>query len=191
MGLKDTVVIALRRAALLHNLGRLAIGNGILDKAGPLNPAEWERMRLYTYHTERVLVRPAILRHLARLAGSVQERLDGSGFHRGLPAAMLSTSARLFAAADVYQALTEERPHRPALAPEAAARELSAEVQAGRLTAKPPTASWRRPATRGHARLEAGPPGSPTVRSKCSDEWRRRSRTKRSRGARDLGRLSR
>lgn len=59
MGLKDAEVIALRRAALLHNLGRLAVGNGILDKAGPLNPPEWERMLLYPYHTERVLVRPA------------------------------------------------------------------------------------------------------------------------------------
>ncbi len=83
--------------------------------------------------TERVVVRPAILRPLAPLAGSVQERLHGSGYHRGLPAAMLSREARLLAAADVYQAITEERPYRLALAPDAVARELSAEVRAGRL----------------------------------------------------------
>ena len=131
--LKASEIVALRHAALLHNLGRLAIGNGILDKPGPLNPAEWERLRLYPYHTERVVVRPAILRPLAPLAGSVQERLDGSGYHRGLPAAMLSTEARLLQAADVYQAMTEERPYRPALPADAVARELTAEVQAGRL----------------------------------------------------------
>lgn len=99
----------------------------------PLNPAEWERMRLYPYHTERVVVRPAILRPLASLAGSVQEGLDGTGYHRGLPAAMLSTQARLLGAADVYQAMTEERPHRAALSANAVARDLTAEVQAGRL----------------------------------------------------------
>lgn len=132
-GLQPADVAELQRAALLHNLGRLAIGNGILDKAGPLNAAEWERMRLYPYHTERVLARPRALESVAPLAGAIQERLDGSGYYRGLHSAMLSTAARLLAAADVYQALTEERPYRPALSPAAAARELSAEVQAGRL----------------------------------------------------------
>ncbi len=133
LALKDADVSALHRSALLHNLGRLAIANGILDKPAPLNPAEWERLRLYPYYTERVIARPAILRPLAPLTSSVQERLDGSGYHRRLPAAMLSREARLLAAADVYQAMIEERPQRPALAVDAAAHQLSAEVDAGRL----------------------------------------------------------
>lgn len=131
--LGDVEVRSLRRAALLHHLGRVAIANGIWDKRGRLNAAEWERVRLYPYHTERIVFRLQALRPLATLAGSVQERLDGSGYHRGIPATLLSTEARVLAAADVYQAMTEDRPHRPALAPEVAARELRTAVETGRL----------------------------------------------------------
>jgi HD-GYP domain-containing protein (c-di-GMP phosphodiesterase class II) len=133
LSLADIEVQSLRRAALLHHLGRVAIANGIWDKRGLLNAAEWERLRLYPYHTERIVSRAPALRPLATLAASVQERLDGSGYHRGVPAALLSTGARVLAAADAYQAMTEERPHRPALVPQVAARELRAEVEAGRL----------------------------------------------------------
>ena len=133
MSLGEIEIQSLRRAALLHHLGRVAIANGIWDKRGSLNPAEWERVRLYPYHTERILARPAALRPMATLAASVQERLDGSGYHRGVPAAVLPTAARLLAAADVYVAMAEERPHRPALVPDAAVRELRSEAEAGRL----------------------------------------------------------
>jgi HD-GYP domain-containing protein (c-di-GMP phosphodiesterase class II)/DNA-binding CsgD family transcriptional regulator len=133
LSLGDIEVQSLRRAALLHHLGRVAIANGIWDKRGPLSAAEWERLRLYPYHTERIVSRAPALQSLATLAASVQERLDGSGYHRGVPAALLSTGARVLAAADAYQAMTEERPHRPALVPQLAARELRAEVEAGRL----------------------------------------------------------
>ncbi len=124
---------ALQRAALLHDLGRVSVPNGIWDKRGRLGAAEWERVRLHAYHTERILAPAAALRPFAAIAGMHHERLDGSGYHRGLPAALLRTPARLLAAADVYQALGEERPHRPALAPEAAAKEVEREVAAGRL----------------------------------------------------------
>jgi DNA-binding NarL/FixJ family response regulator len=90
-------------------------------------------VRLYPYHTERIVGRPAAFEGLAPLAGAVQERLDGSGYHRGVPAAVITTAARVLAAADVYQSMTEERPHRPALEAAAAARELTAEVEVGRL----------------------------------------------------------
>jgi HD-GYP domain-containing protein (c-di-GMP phosphodiesterase class II) len=126
-------VVTLRRAALLHNLGRLAVASGTWGKPGPLNIAEWERIRLYPYHTERIVHRASALRPLALLSGSAQERLDGGGYHRGLPAAMLPVPARVLAVAAAYQAMTEERPYRPALMPAAAAKELSAEVKAGRL----------------------------------------------------------
>jgi len=129
----DSEIVPLRQAALLHHLGRVGVANGIWDKPGRLSGGEWERVRLYPYHTERIVGRPPAFDGLAPLAGAVQERLDGSGYHRGVPAAVIPTGARVLAAADAYQAMTEERPHRPALTVEAAAQELAAEVDAGRL----------------------------------------------------------
>src|SRR5262249_58150130 len=92
-----------------------------------------EKVRLDAYDTERVLARPEGLARLGRLAALHHERLDGSGYHRQLARAALSPAARLLAAADVFQALTEARPHRAAHAPEAAAGVISAEARAGRL----------------------------------------------------------
>lgn len=133
MRLDQVEVESLRRAALLHNIGRLAVPSGIWAKPSQLNPGEWERVRLYPYHTERIMARSAALKPIASLSGSVQERLDGSGYYRGLVAPLLSVSARLLAAADVYQALREDRPVRPARSPDTAARELAGEVTAGHL----------------------------------------------------------
>jgi HD-GYP domain-containing protein (c-di-GMP phosphodiesterase class II) len=99
----------------------------VWDKPGPLTIGEREQVRLHPYHTERILSRSAVLAPLAQVAGMHHERTDGSGYHRGAPAASQPRMARILAAADVYQALTEERPHRPALSPEAAARVLEAQ----------------------------------------------------------------
>jgi HD-GYP domain-containing protein (c-di-GMP phosphodiesterase class II) len=109
------------------------VSAGLWGKPGPLSAREWEQVRLHAYYTERVLARPAALARLGTLAAYHHERLDGSGYHRGAAAAVLSPSARILAAADVYQALTEDRPYRPARDPDAAAAELRREVQAGRL----------------------------------------------------------
>jgi HD-GYP domain-containing protein (c-di-GMP phosphodiesterase class II) len=124
---------ALRRAALLHDLGRAGVSAAIWGKPGPLTDAEWERVRLHPYYTERVLARSPALAPLGQLAGLHHERLDGSGYHRGLPAQLQPPAARLIAAADVYHAMTEPRPHRPARPPELAAEELTREARAGRL----------------------------------------------------------
>jgi len=124
---------AIRRAALLHDLGRVAIPSSILDRAGPLTPAGWEAVRLHPYQTERILARAAPLAHLAHLAGSHHERLDGSGYHRGAPGAQLPIAARLIAAADAYDAATSPRPHRPARAPAAAAASLREDARRGLL----------------------------------------------------------
>ncbi|HNP69837.1 MAG TPA: HD domain-containing phosphohydrolase [Kouleothrix sp.] len=126
-------VATIYRAGLLHDIGRVGVSAGVWGKPGPLSDREREKVRLHTYYTERVLARPAGLARLGALAALHHERLDGSGYHRGLPATLLSPSARLLAAADVYHALCEPRPHRPAFAPEAAAAELRREVRAGRL----------------------------------------------------------
>jgi HD-GYP domain-containing protein (c-di-GMP phosphodiesterase class II) len=132
-GLPAANVVTLRRAALLHDIGRTGVSTGIWDKPGPLSEREWERVRMHPYYTERILARPPALARLGALAGLHHERLDGSGYHRGLPAAMLSPAARILAAADVYHALTEPRPHRPPFSAEAAADEIQREVRAGRL----------------------------------------------------------
>jgi HD-GYP domain-containing protein (c-di-GMP phosphodiesterase class II)/DNA-binding CsgD family transcriptional regulator len=120
-------------AGLLHDLGRVSVPNSIWEKPAALNPSEWERVRLHPYHTERILSQCPVLHHVARLASCDHERLDGHGYHRGLPAAALTTPERVLAAADAYQAMIEERPHRPGLRPVDAARELRSEVKAGRL----------------------------------------------------------
>jgi HD-GYP domain-containing protein (c-di-GMP phosphodiesterase class II) len=133
LGLPDDVAVATRRAGLLHDLGRHGVPATIWDKPGQLTAAERERVRLHTYYTERMLARPSALARLGAIASAHHERLDGSGYHRSLGATSLSMAARVLAAADVYHAMTEPRPHRPARSPEDAATETRAEVRAGRL----------------------------------------------------------
>lgn len=132
-GLPRADALRLRRAGLVHDLGRAGVPNRIWDKRGPLTASEWELVRLHPYYTERALSRPGALAQLGVLAGLHHERLDGSGYYRGVPASMLAPAARILAVADVYSAMTEPRPHRPARAPEVAARELREEVRRGRL----------------------------------------------------------
>ena len=130
----------LRRAALVHDLGRVGIGARIWQKPGPLNADEWEQVRLHPYQTERVLSRSPFLSALAPVAGAHHERVDGCGYHRGASGAELTLLARMLAAADAYHAMTEPRPHRAALLPEQAAEELAREAGAGRLDARAVTA---------------------------------------------------
>jgi HD-GYP domain-containing protein (c-di-GMP phosphodiesterase class II) len=122
-----------RTAALLHDLGMVSVPNGIWDKPGPLNAAEWERVRLHGYHTQRILAQTPLLAELAPLAGAHHERLDGSGYHRGASAPQLEHEARVLAAADAYRAMREHRPYRPALAADAAADALAADARDGKL----------------------------------------------------------
>lgn len=123
----------LRAAALLHDLGRVGVSTAIWDRPGPLNAADWERVRLHTYWTGRILERCPALSPLALLASGHHERRDGRGYHRGVPSGDLPLAARLLAAADVFAALTEPRPHRAAVPAVEAARHLDAEVAAGHL----------------------------------------------------------
>ncbi len=135
-GLPEADARAIRYAALLHDLGRIGIPTSIWEKPGSLTETEWERVRLHPYYTERILVRSKGLAALGALAAAHHERIDGSGYHRAMPASLLSMSARILAVADVYHALCEPRPHRPAQAAEAAADELRRQVRAGRLDAE-------------------------------------------------------
>lgn len=128
------------RAGLLHDVGRVGVPSGVWEKPGALSVGEWEQVRLHPYLTHRVLVRSAALAPLAGMACSHHERLDGSGYHAASPAAAQDEACRLLAASDLYHALTEDRPHRPAHDPAAAARVLHAEVGAGRIDAD--AADW-------------------------------------------------
>jgi HD-GYP domain-containing protein (c-di-GMP phosphodiesterase class II)/DNA-binding CsgD family transcriptional regulator len=133
LGLPDAEKRLLHRAALLHDLGRISAPNRIWDKPGKLSPSEWEAVRMHAYWTERVLSRSALLRDAAELASAAHERLDATGYHRAVPAALLSRPARLLAAADTYHAMREPRAHRPPLDAAEAARIMVEEVAAGRL----------------------------------------------------------
>ena len=126
-------IARLRHAALLHDLGRVAVSSAVWEKPGPLTRGEWEQVRLHSYQTERLLSRIPALSDVADVAGSDHERLDGSGYHRGMSAPQLSVAARVLAAADAWCAMREPRAHRPALAAEQAAGVLRAEATAGRL----------------------------------------------------------
>ena len=123
----------LRLAALLHDLGAVSVGNQIWERRGPLGVTAWEQVRLHAYHTERILVRSALTAPLAPIAGAHHERLDGSGYHRGAPAAALSRAGRVLAVADAFTAMGEPRPHRPALAADDRVRLLGDDAVAGRL----------------------------------------------------------
>ena len=133
LGAADDEVTLVRRSALVSRFGCLGVSNAVWDKARPLSETDWERIRLHPYLTERMLRRSPALAPLGDVAVQLRERLDGSGYPRGLSAASISRPARVLAAADVYQALLEPRPHRGARSPEEAASELRSEVRVGRL----------------------------------------------------------
>jgi HD-GYP domain-containing protein (c-di-GMP phosphodiesterase class II)/DNA-binding CsgD family transcriptional regulator len=133
LGFGPEAVTELRRAALLHDLGRVAVSNRIWEQPTALGRTEWERVRLHPYQTERILARSRVLEPLARPAGMHHERQDGSGYHRGTSGGQVPAAARVLAAADAFQAMTQDRPHRPRLAPEAASAALAQEARSGRL----------------------------------------------------------
>jgi HD-GYP domain-containing protein (c-di-GMP phosphodiesterase class II) len=135
LALSEDVVRTLRRAGLVHDLGRLGVSNAIWDKRGPLGAGESERVRMHPYLTERMLHSSEALASLGAIAVQHRERLDGSGYPRGLLGAAISRPARILGAADAYQAMREPRPYRPERSADEAAAELRGDVKAGRLDA--------------------------------------------------------
>jgi HD-GYP domain-containing protein (c-di-GMP phosphodiesterase class II) len=136
VGLTGQRAVDVRRAAWVHDLGRLGVPNSIWDKATPLTRAETERIRLHPYLTERMLASSPALARLGAIAVQHHERLDGSGYPRGLSGEAVSAEGRLLGAADTYAAITEPRPHRAALPPDAAARALRDRARGGTLDAE-------------------------------------------------------
>jgi putative nucleotidyltransferase with HDIG domain len=157
--LADGEVATIRRAALLHDLGRVAVSDAVWNRPGPLTSLQWEQVRLHPYHTQRILERSTALRNVAAIAGMHHERQDGSGYHHGLAGGAIPTGARLLAAADAFQAMTQPRPHRPARAPAEAADLLVAAATAGALDAECVDAVVAAAGQRTHRRPGAWPNG--------------------------------
>jgi HD-GYP domain-containing protein (c-di-GMP phosphodiesterase class II) len=114
------------RAGLVHDLGRVAVPTGVWEQPRALRADEWELVRLHPYHSGRILARSPLLEPLAAVVSRHHERVDGTGYPAGVRAGESSQIANVLAAADVWHALGEARPHRPALTPGEAAREIAA-----------------------------------------------------------------
>jgi len=115
MGLDDDRRRWLKRGALLHDVGKLGVSNSILDKAGKLNEREWEEVRTHAALTESILSRIDAFKELARISGAHHERLDGGGYPRGLMAVDIAMETRIITTADIFDAITAERPYRGAV----------------------------------------------------------------------------
>jgi HD-GYP domain-containing protein (c-di-GMP phosphodiesterase class II) len=105
----------LRRAALLHDIGKLGVSNRILDKAGALTDDERRQVQEHARHTQRILERVAAFAPIVEIASAHHERLDGSGYHRGVDGSRLDPLSRTLAVADVCEALSADRPYRQGL----------------------------------------------------------------------------
>ena len=115
LGCDDGLLGEMRRAALLHDVGKLAISNQILDKPARLTDEEYAVVRRHPLHTAAILERTPGFAGLAPLAGAHHERLDGSGYPHGLDGGALTVPMRILAVADVYEALPSARPYRSAM----------------------------------------------------------------------------
>ncbi len=106
----------LKRAALLHDIGKLGVSNSILDKPGKLDEAEWAAMKMHAIRGEEILSRIPAFADISAIAGAHHERLDGNGYPRGLSGDQLSLETRIVTTADIFDALTADRPYRAAMA---------------------------------------------------------------------------
>jgi HD-GYP domain-containing protein (c-di-GMP phosphodiesterase class II) len=147
LGLPPDEVTLVERAALVHDIGAIGVSAGIWDKPGPLSAAERERVRRHPYLTERTLARPPRLAEIGAVAALHHERVDGSGYPRGICGDGLSLAARLVAAADAYHALCEDRPTGPPAAPPTPPGHCGTRPPSAGSTARRPTLSWRPPVT--------------------------------------------
>jgi putative nucleotidyltransferase with HDIG domain len=120
LGLAPQTVTLVRRAALLHDIGKLSVSNSILEKPSALTAEEWAIMKLHPVYTRLILQTISGFEHLAFVASAHHERLDGSGYPDGLAADELPLTARIISVADTFQAITEDRPYRPGLPRQAA-----------------------------------------------------------------------
>jgi two-component system, cell cycle response regulator len=124
LGLRPDQLEELSRSAELHDLGKLAVPEEILNKPGPLDEGEWEFIHQHTIVGERILRASVALRNVAAIVRSTHERWDGTGYPDGLAGDDIPLASRIIAACDAYSAMTSPRPYRDALLPEMALAEL-------------------------------------------------------------------
>jgi HD-GYP domain-containing protein (c-di-GMP phosphodiesterase class II) len=162
LGLPPSDVATVRRAGSLHDVGVIGVSSTVWTEPGPWTMGQRERARTHPYLTERMLARTPALQPIGRIAALHHERLDGSGYPKGVSAESIPLTARILAAADVYDALRQPRPHRPAVDAPAAERILRDDVAAGRLDGDAVNAVL---SAAGHrVRRRAGLPGGLTPR---------------------------
>ncbi len=128
LGMAEPERRKLRRAAILHDVGKLGVSSAILEKPGKLDADEWHVMQNHTVHTAAILSRIAVLGDMAMVAGAHHERLDGTGYPLRLDARSISRETRIITVCDFYDALTADRPYRAALPREEALEVMAAEV---------------------------------------------------------------
>jgi HD-GYP domain-containing protein (c-di-GMP phosphodiesterase class II) len=102
----------LKRAALLHDVGKLGVSNSVLDKPGKLDADEWEQVKLHATYTEVILARIGAFAELAKVAGAHHEKLDGTGYPHGLKGHEICVETRIITTADIFDAITAKRPYR-------------------------------------------------------------------------------
>jgi diguanylate cyclase (GGDEF)-like protein len=124
VGLPEEELTPLLQAAALHDVGKVAIPDAILDKPGPLDDAEWEFMRTHTLIGERILAEAPSLAEAAKIVRSSHERHDGNGYPDGLAGDEIPLAARIIAVCDSFDAMTSNRPYRTAMSTEGALSEL-------------------------------------------------------------------
>lgn len=105
----------LKRGALLHDVGKLGVSNSVLDKPGKLDAEEWAAVQAHAMYTETILSRIDAFAELARVAAAHHERLDGKGYPRGVTAEAICLETRIITTADIFDAITAERPYRGAV----------------------------------------------------------------------------
>jgi HD-GYP domain-containing protein (c-di-GMP phosphodiesterase class II) len=135
MGLPDAQRRFLRRAALLHDIGKLGVSNSILDKPGKLDPDEWAAMQMHAAYTHTILSRITAFSELSAIAAAHHERLDGKGYPLGLAGDQIAPETRIITTADIFDALTAERPYRAAM-PVAKALSIMADMVGTQIDAK-------------------------------------------------------
>lgn len=128
MGLSAPERRVLRRAAMLHDVGKLGVSSAILEKPGKLDADEWHVMQSHAHHTTAILSRISVLKDMALIAGSHHERLDGTGYPLQLDARTIGRETRIITVCDFYDALTADRPYRAAMTPEKALAIMAGEV---------------------------------------------------------------
>ncbi len=118
LGLPQAELTMLHRAGLLHDIGKLSVPNSILDKPGKLTAEEWECVKQHPRYTFEILSRVPTFSEIAKIAATHHEKLDGTGYYRGLTGDQLSQMQRILTVADMYEALSAARPYRGPMAPE-------------------------------------------------------------------------